>query len=168
MISEKVQAALNDQINAELGSAYVYLSMAAYFESNNLGGSASWMRRQAQEEAAHAMKIFDFVHDRDGRVILAAIAKPPVEFASALEVWEQVLKQEQDVTARIHKLYALAAAEKDYATQNMLQWFVDEQVEEEKTAKSILEQVKMIGPSSSALYFLDRHLAKDAAAETEA
>jgi ferritin len=164
VISQKMQAALNDQINAELGSAYTYLSMAAYFEATNLAGSAQWMRRQAQEEVSHAMKIFDFVHSRDGRVTLAAIAQPPVEFASPLEAWEQVLKQEQGVTARIHKLYALAGAENDYATQVMLQWFVDEQVEEEKTVKSILVQVKMVGPSSSALYFVDRHLGKEAEA----
>jgi ferritin len=164
VISQKMQSALNDQINAELGSAYAYLSMAAYFEGTNLTGSARWMRRQAQEEMSHAMKIFDFVHSRDGRVTLAAIAQPPVEFASPLAVWEQVLKQEQDVTARIHKLYALASAEKDYATQVMLQWFIDEQVEEEKTAKSILEQVKMVG-SGTALFFVDRHLGKDAEPE---
>lgn len=164
MLSQKLQAALNDQINAELGSAYLYLAMAAHFEASNLTGSARWMRRQAREEVSHAMKVFDFVHDRDGRVTLAAIAQPPAQFASPLEVWEQALKQEQAVTARIHKLYALAAAENDYPTQTMLQWFVNEQVEEEKTAKTILEQVRMIGPSNSAIYFLDRHLGKEAEA----
>lgn len=165
MLSQKLQTALNDQINAELGSAYIYLAMAAHFEAGNLTGSARWMRRQAREEVSHAMKMFDFVHDRDGRVTLAAIAPPPAQFASTLEVWEQALKQEQGVTARIHKLYALAAAENDYPTQTMLQWFVNEQVEEEKTAKAILEQVRMIGPSSSAIYFLDRHLGKEAEAK---
>ena len=165
MLSQKLQAALNDQINAEFGSAYLYLAMAAHFEAGNLTGSARWMRRQAQEEVSHAMKIFDFVHDRDGRVTLAAIAQPPAQFASPTEVWEQALKQEQGVTARIHKLYALAAAETDYPTQTMLQWFINEQVEEEKAAKTILEQVRMIGPSNSAIYFLDRHLGKEAEAK---
>src|SRR3990172_3407977 len=129
MLSQKLQAALNDQINAELGSAYLYLAMAAHFEASNLTGSARWMRRPAQEEVS------------------------------------QALKQEQGVTARIHKLYALAAAETDYPTQTMLQWFINEQVEEEKAAKTILEQVRMIGPSNSAIYFLDRHLGKEAEAK---
>ncbi len=165
MLSQKLQAALNDQINAELASAYLYLAMAAHFEAGNLTGSARWMRRQAREEVSHAMKIFDFVSDRDGRVTLAAIAQPPGQFASALEVWEQTLKHEQSVTARIHQLYALAQAENDYPTQTMLQWFIDEQVEEEKAAKTILEQVRMIGSSNSAIYFLDRHLGKEAEEE---
>ena len=164
MLSPKLQAALNDQINAELGSAYLYLAMAAHLEASNLPGSARWMRRQAREEVSHAMKIFDFVNDCDGRVVLKAIPEPQAEFNSSLEIWESTLKQEQGVSARIHALYALAAHEKDYATQTMLQWFVTEQVEEEKTAKSILEQVKQIGPSPSAIYFLDRHLGKDAEA----
>ena len=162
MISPKLLAALNDQINAELGSAYLYLAMAAHFEATNLQGSAAWMRRQAREEVGHAMKIFDFVVDRDGRVTLQAIAQPQVQFGSTLEVWESALKQEQGVSARIHALYTLALEEKDYPTQTMLQWFITEQVEEEKTAKSILDQVKMIGPASSAIYFVDRHLGKEA------
>lgn len=165
MLSPKLQAALNDQINAELGSAYAYLAMAAHLETSNHLGSAQWMRRQAREEVSHAMKIFDFVNDRDGRVMLQAIPAPQTEFSSVVEIWESALKQEQGVSARIHALYALAAQEKDYATQTMLQWFVTEQVEEEKTARSILEQVKSIGPSTSAIFFLDRHLGKDAEAE---
>lgn len=165
MLSQKLQAALNDQINAELESAYVYLAMAAHFEASNLTGSAGWMRRQAREEVAHAMKIFDFVNDRGGRVTLAAIAQPPSQFGSAVDVWEQVLKHEQHVTERIHQLCALAEAEKDYPAQTMLQWFVTEQVEEEKSAKTVLEQARMIGSSSSAIYFLDRHLGKEAEKE---
>ena len=162
MLSQKLQAALNDQINAELGSAYLYLAMSAHFEAANLRGSAAWMRKQAREETGHAMKIFDFVHDRDGRVTLQAVAQPQIKFASTLEVWETALKQEQGVSARIYALYALAQEEKDYPTQTMLQWFITEQVEEEKTAKSILDQVKMIGSTSSAIYFIDRHLGKEA------
>jgi ferritin len=145
MLSPKLQTALNDQINAEFGSAYTYLAMAAHLQATNLPGSAAWMQRQAREEVGHALKIFDFVNDRDGRVTLKAIPEPPPEFKSVLDIWESALKQEQGVTARIH--------------------FVTEQVEEEKTAKSILEQVKAIGPSTSAIYFLDRHLGKDAEAE---
>jgi ferritin len=164
MLSQKLQAALNDQINAELASAYLYLAMAAHFEAANLAGSGKWMRRQAKEEVGHGMKIFDFVIDRDGRVTLAAIPQPPSQFGSMAEVWEQVLKHEQHVTERIHQLYALAQAEKDYAAQTMLHWFITEQVEEEKSAKAVLEQARMIGPSSSAIYFLDRHLGKEAEA----
>jgi ferritin len=162
MLSDKLLTALNDQINAELGSAYQYLAMAAYFDSVNLEGSARWMRRQAREEVSHAMRIFDFVHARDGRVSLLAIAPPQGQFPSPFGVWEAVLKQEQHVTALIHALYRLAGDEKDYPTQTLLQWFVAEQVEEEKTAKAILEQVRMIGSSSPAIYFLDRHLGKEA------
>ena len=162
MLSPTLQSALNDQVNAELTSAYIYLAMAAQLEASNLPGSARWMRRQAREEVSHAMKLFDFVNDRDGRIMLAAIPAPQAEYPSNLEIWETALKQEQGVSARIHALYALAVREADYATQTMLQWFVTEQVEEEKTAKSILEQVRAIGPSSSAIYFLDRHLGKDA------
>jgi ferritin len=162
MLSEELLKALNDQINAELGSAYQYLAMSAYFESVNLEGSAKWMRRQAREEVGHAMKIFDFVVDRDARVTLGAVAQPQATYSSTLGVWEAALKQEQNVTARIHALYRLTQEENDYASQTMLQWFVSEQVEEEKTAKSILEQVRMIGPTSSAIYFVDRHLGKEA------
>jgi ferritin len=165
MLSPKLQAALNDQINAELGSAYTYLAMAAYFEAANLPGSARWMRRQSREEVAHAMKIFDFVNDCDGHVVLKTIPAPPAKFSSTVEIWELALKQEQGVSTRIHALYALAAQAKDYPTQTMLQWFVAEQVEEEKTVRQILEQAKKIGPSSSAIYFLDRHLGKDAEAK---
>ena len=165
MLSPKLQDALNEQINTEFGSAYTYLAMAAHFEAANLPGSAKWMRRQAREEVTHAMKVFDFVNDCDGRVVLKAIAKPPAKFASTLDIWESALKQEQDVSARIHALYALAVQEKNYATQTMLQWFVNEQVEEEKTARTILEQVTKIGASSAAIFFLDRHLGKDAEAK---
>jgi ferritin len=165
MISPRLEAALNDQINAELGSAYLYLAMSAHFEATNLQGSAAWMRKQAKEEVGHAMKLFDFVNDRDGRVTLQAIAQPQVKFASTLEVWELALKQEQGVSARIHALFALAQEEKDYPTQTMLQWFITEQVEEEKSAKINLDQVRMVGPASSAIYFIDRHLGKEAEKE---
>jgi len=165
MLSERMLGALNEQINAELSSAYQYLAMAAYFESINLEGSARWMKRQSREEVEHAMRIFEFIHDRDGRVSLAAVAQPQAQFGSPLVVWEAVLKQEQGVTARIHALYALAGEEKDYATEVMLQWFVNEQVEEEKQVKRILEQVRVIGVASSAIFFVDRHLGKEAGKE---
>ena len=132
MLDAKIESALNEQINHELASAYLYLSMAAQFEAENLPGSAKWMRRQAKEEQVHAMKIFDYVTDRDGRVRLQAVAQPPVEFGSTLEVWERSLAHEQKVSGLIHALYALATEAKDYPTQALMQWFVTEQVEEEK------------------------------------
>jgi ferritin len=162
MLDAKIESALNEQINHELASAYLYLSMAAHFEAGNLPGSVKWMCRQAKEEQAHAMKIFDHVNDRDGRVRLQALAQPPVEFGSTIEVWEQTLTHEQRVSGLIHALYALAMEAKDYPTQALMQWFVTEQVEEEKTARTILDQVRKIGAASSAIFFLDRHLGKEA------
>jgi ferritin len=165
MLSETMQAALNEQINAELYSAYLYLSMSAYCEAKNLAGFARWMRRQSNEEVSHGFKILDYIASQNGRVILKAVAQPPSEFPSMADLWQQTLDHERHVSGLIHKLYDLAGREHDYATQGMLQWFVSEQVEEEKTASRILEEVRMIGPSSSALLFLDRHVGKEAEAK---
>lgn len=159
MFSDAMQNALNDQIQREFHSAYLYLSMAAYFEAQNLPGAAHWMRVQAREEAGHAMKIFEFVNERNGRVILQAIEQPPAEFESPAAVFEAALAHEQYITQSINELYALAVKENDYPTQNMLQWFIDEQVEEEKNASDIVNQFKMIGDSPTALFMMDRHLA---------
>ena len=167
MLSKKMQAALNEQINAELFSAYVYLAMSAHCEAQNLPGFAAWLRRQAREEVAHAMKIFDFVTDRDGRVALAAVPQPAASYKTPLAMWTKVLEHERHVSKLINDLYALAVKEKDFPTEAMLQWFLTEQVEEEKTARQILEQVKMLGPSGSALFFLDRHVGKDAGEKGE-
>jgi ferritin len=158
-LSKKMQDALNKQINEELASAYIYLSMAAYCESINLGGFAHWMQVQTNEEMEHAMKFYDFIHDRGGRVVLQAIAAPPVEFEGPTAVFEKALAHEQHITSCIHKLYALAVEENDYASLSLLQWFVDEQVEEEKNAGDILEMLKMIGEKGQALIMLDRQLA---------
>lgn len=162
MLDPKIQTALNDHLRHELASAYLYLAMAAHFEAANLPGSARWMRRQAREELAHAMKVFDFVNDREGRVALQALAQPPSQFASTVAVWEQALANERNVSAVIHDEFELAHKAADHATMAMLQWFVTEQVEEEKTVRTILEQVQQIGASSTAMYFLDRHLGKEA------
>lgn len=158
MLAQSVQDKMNDQIKHELYSAYFYLSMAAYLESNSLPGAARWMRVQAQEELEHAMKFFDHIHDRGGRVTLQAIDQPPTQFNGLLDVFEKTLEHERKVTSLINDLYALAVQEKDYASQTFLQWFVDEQVEEEKNAELIVQQVKMIGEHRSALFMLDRHL----------
>ena len=159
MLNPAVEQALNDQIQKEFHSAYIYLSMSAYFEAGNLPGAAHWMRHQAEEEQEHAMKIFDFVHDRGGRVALQAIGQPPADFASPLAVFEAAYAHEQKVTKSIHDLYALAVKEGDYPTQVMLQWFIDEQVEEEKNASAIVAQLHMVGDSPAALFMIDRQLA---------
>lgn len=158
MFSSAMEKAINDQIQKELYSAYVYLSMAAYFEANNLTGAASWMRLQHQEEQLHAMKFFDFIHDRGGRVVLQAIQQPPTDFASPLAVFEAALAHEQKVSKSIHDLYALAIGENDYPTQAMLQWFINEQVEEERNASAIVAQLKMIGDSPAGLFMIDQQL----------
>lgn len=158
-LSKKMQDTLNAQIKEEIASAYIYLSMAAYCESINLGGFAHWMEAQAQEEWAHAMKFYGFIHNRGGRVVLQGIDQPPIEFDGPVDVFEKTLEHEKFITGRIHKLYALAVEEQDFASLGLLQWFVDEQVEEEKTAGDILEMLKMIGDKGQALIMLDRQLA---------
>lgn len=160
MLNKKLQDKMNDQIKHELYSAYFYLSMAAYLESANLLGAAHWMRLQAQEEQGHAMKFFEHIHDRGGRVTLQAIDQPPSEFNGLLDVFEKTLEHEQKVTGLINDLYRLAVKEDDYASQIFLQWFVDEQVEEEKNASQIVEQIKMIGDHKGSLFMLDGHLGR--------
>jgi ferritin len=159
-LTKKMQDALNEQIKEEIASAYIYLSMAAYCESINLAGFASWMVAQSQEEWSHAMKFYSYIHDRGGRVVLEGIDKPATEFAGPVDVFEKTLAHEQFITGRIHNLYAMAAEEKDYASQGILQWFVKEQVEEEKTAGDILEMLKMVGDKGQGLIMLDRQLAQ--------
>jgi ferritin len=172
MIRDTVQATINEQIKHELQSAYLYLSAAGYFESINLSGAAHWMRVQSREEVGHAMRFFAFLHDRGGRVILQALDQPPSDFDSPLDAFAQAREHEQQVTAQIHQLYALAVQEQDYPAQVLLQWFISEQVEEEKNASRIVEELKMIGDSSSALLLLDRELgarqAEPASPQTEA
>jgi ferritin len=158
MINKVVQDAINDQINKELYSAYLYLSMAAHFEAATLTGFAHWMRYQAQEELGHALKFFDYLNDRSGRVQLKPIAGPQIEWKTPFEVFNQVLEHEQLVTASIHKLYEVALKDNDYASQVMLQWFINEQVEEEKNAAEIIEQLKRIDAHESAMLMLDHEL----------
>ena len=158
-LSKKMQDALNEQIKEEMASAYIYLSMAAYCESINLPGFAHWMRAQSNEELEHAMKFYSYIHDRGGRVTLQALDQPPVEFQGPIHVFQKTLTHEQYITGRIHELYGLAVEENDYASLSVLQWFVDEQVEEEKTAGEILDMLNMIGDSSQGLIMLDRQLA---------
>lgn len=158
MLSEKMEKALNSQINAELYSAYMYLAMAAYFEQNNLSGFANWMRVQFQEEQMHAMKLFDYVFERGGKVTLTAIEAPPSQWKSPQDVFEATLEHEQKVTGLIDDLVRLARDLKDTATEIFLQWHVTEQVEEEDSAGRILNWLTMSGGSPQALFMLDREL----------
>ena len=158
MLSQAVQDAINDQIHHEFHSAYVYLSMSAYLEAANFTGFAKWMRVQAKEEVMHAMKLFDFVNDRNGRVTLKTLEAPPKEWKSVLDVFEHALKHEQKVTSMIHSLYALATKENDYATQVALTWFINEQVEEEATATSVVDRLKIANNDGAALLILDGQL----------
>jgi ferritin len=159
-ISKTMQDAINEQIKNELYSSYLYLAMSAHFEAVNLPGFANWMRIQTGEEKDHALRFYQYVLDRGGRVELKPIDQPPVEWKSPHEAFEQVLEHEQKVTSLINNLYAQAVKENDYATQVMLQWFLTEQVEEEKNASLILEQIKMIEARGTALYVLDHQLSK--------
>jgi ferritin len=160
MISEKMQEAINNQIQAEFYSAYMYLSMSAFFEARNLPGFAKWLRVQFQEESTHALKFYDYLIERGGSVSLGAIAQPSVEWESNLEAFQAVLEHEQKVTGKINKLYEVALKEKDYASQVMLQWFISEQVEEEKNASDIIEQLLMIDARGTAVLMLDHQLGK--------
>ena len=159
-MNKKVEDALNQQIKHELDSAYVYLSMSAFCESRSLTGFAHWMRSQYEEETVHAMRLYDFVHARGGRVALKGLDQPPTEFGSPLKLFQEVLDHEKRVTGLIHDLYELALSEKDYATQVELQWFITEQVEEEASVGDIIDQLKLVGDSGPALHRMDRHLAK--------
>ena len=167
MITEKVQKSINDQINAELYSSYLYLSMEAYFESENYKGFAHWMRMQAEEEKEHAYKLYDYMNDRGGRVLLTAIDAPPTDFDSVQDVFEKTLGHEREVTARINKLNALALEENDFATAAHLQWFITEQVEEEATAEDILNQIKMVDGKAGSLFYIDINMAKRQAGGAE-
>lgn len=160
MLNKTMQDAINDQINKEMYSSYLYLSMAAYFEDKNLPGFSHWMRIQEAEEREHAMKFYDFVLERGGKVILKSIEAPKSEWKSALEVAEEVAAHEAMVTASIYSLYELALKEKDYPTQMMLQWFIIEQVEEEKNAAEIVANLKLIEERGTAVLMLDHRLAK--------
>jgi ferritin len=159
MLSDKMQKALNGQLNAELYSAYLYLSMSAYFAAEDLPGFANWMRVQTQEELVHALKFFDFVNERGGRVTLGPIEGPPTAWDSAQAAFEHVLAHEQKVTGLINELVTLAAEEKDHATHNFLQWFVAEQVEEESSANAVLQKVKLAGDAGGGVLMVDAELA---------
>ena len=159
-MNKAIEGAINQQLKAELASAYLYLSMSAHFESARLPGFARWMRLQAQEELGHAMQFFDHLVDRGGRISLAAIEQPPSEFGSPLAIFEQAFQHEQEITSSIHALHDLATKEGDHASQPILLSFISEQIQEEKTAAQIVDQLRVVGDARGPLLFLDRHLGK--------
>lgn len=158
MFTKKMQEAMNNQIHHELESAYIYLSMAAYFTGKNYPGFSHWMKMQFDEEMIHAFRFYDYIHSRGGMVRLQAIEQPPVEYDSPLAAFENSLGHEQKITADIHSLYALATEEKDYPSLSFLQWFIDEQVEEEEHVSGVVEDIKRVSSSEHGLLMLDREL----------
>jgi len=157
-MKEIITKAINTQINEELYSAYLYLSMSFYFETLNLPGFAHWMKMQWQEELVHTFKFCDFVNDRGGKVELKEIGKPPTTFKSPKDIFKASFKHEQYITSKIYALYKLAEKENDISLKSMLNWYVDEQVEEEKAASEILEKLEMIGDSKQGLFMIDKEL----------
>lgn len=158
MFSENMEKALNDQTNAEMYSAYLYLSMAAFFQAEGLSGFSTWMRVQAREEMVHAMKFYDFINERGGRVTLQPIEAPPDAWDSPLAVFEATYRHEQKVTTLINNLVDLALAEHDHATHIFLQWFVTEQVEEEDSANEVIQKINLVGDAKGGMFMLDREL----------
>ncbi len=158
MINEKMNAALNEQVNAELYSAYLYLSMQAYFQKLNLKGFVNWMNVQVQEEMAHARGLYDYIQERGGEIVLEAIAKPELKWNSPLQVFEDVLAHEQLVTSKINHLADVADETKDRAAALFLQWYIKEQVEEESSVGDVLDTLKLIKADSNALLALDKEL----------
>lgn len=164
MLKDSVQHALNDQVKQEFYSAHVYLAMCAWFEDQGLPGFASWMRMQYQEELGHGIKIFDFINDRDGKVIIEGVEAPPTSWISPLDAFEAAHSNEKTVSESIDNLYQLADDENDQATKVMLQWFITEQVEEEASTKQAVDRLKLAGSDSSALLVLDEQFGSRTAA----
>ena len=167
MLTQKMQDAINEQINNELFASYTYLSMSAYCQHQLFPGSAAWMRIQSQEEYSHAMRLYDFLEDRHGKIELAPIAQPRIDFESVAEVFETALEQEKTVTKQIDALYELAFKEKAFAALVELEWFVKEQVEEEKTAREVVHKFSMVKDDPAALLDLDRELGSRPTEEAE-
>lgn len=159
MLNKKIEDALNEQINAELWSAYLYLSMSLYFENEGRPGFSNWFKIQFQEEQAHAMALMDYLNARDGRVLLKPIAEVPVTWESPKAVFEATLEHEKKVTEKINNLYAMAEQEKDFATRQKLNTFVAEQVEEEESVRQIIDDLALVGTDGTGLYQIDRELA---------
>lgn len=158
MFPEKIEKAFNEHLNAELYSAYLYFAMSSWFKTQNLEGCAGWMHVQGLEEMSHAKKFYDYIDERDGRVLLTQIDAPPVEWDSPLHAFEETLKHEYEVTRRIHSLVDLCNEEKDHAGIIFLQWFVTEQVEEEASVKKVIDQINLLKDAPGGIYMLDKEL----------
>jgi len=167
VFSKKLEKAFNEQINAEIHSYYLYLSMSAWFSSKGYDGMAGWMKEQSQEEMTHAMKFYDYINERGGTVKLTTIEGPKTTFKSPLEIYKAALAHEEYITGRINKLYKMAVAEEDFAAQSFLNWFVDEQVEEEATAQAVVDQMMMVKDHPGGLFMMDRELGKRASGTGE-
>jgi ferritin len=165
MLNKKVEAAMNDQLKEELESAYVYLGMSAYCESQSLPGFAQWLRAQFDEEQQHAFRFYNFIIDRGGKVELKRLDAPPTTYKSVLDVFETALAHEKSVTASINELYDLVAGEKDFASQAWLDWFATEQVEEEKMVGQIVNDLRRVGPDGNGLFMLDRAMGQRTTAD---
>lgn len=159
MLHADIEKALNDQINAELFSAYLYYAMAAYFEATGIPGAAHWMRIQTQEELIHVSKYFEYIVDRGGRVALGAVAAPQAQWKSPLAAFEAALNHEREISSRIHRIADLAVKHRDHGTHNFLQWFISEQIEEEKSAEDVVQKLKLAGKDGAGLFMIDRELA---------
>ena len=166
-ISPTMQNAINDQIQAEFESAYLYLALSARMEQHNLKGFAHWLRLQWEEETQHALKLYDYLLQRDGVVQLKELATPTYTADTPLEIFELVLEHEQYITGRINDLYALAGEERDYASQTLLQWFISEQLEEEENARDIIDDLRLVGDAGASLFLLDRELSQRQLTEEE-
>ncbi|MBT8240630.1 MAG: ferritin [Acidimicrobiia bacterium] len=162
MISEQMQKALSEQLNHEFGSAYLYLAMSAYCSLSDFNGAATWMRTQHEEEQFHAAKLYDYLVEQGAPVALKQIHEPPTEFGSMLEVFEASLAHENEMTARLNELSNLALSEKDHATYNLLQWFVNEQVEEEASVGAIIAKLRMVKGDGYGLLMVDNELGQRA------
>ena len=158
MLSPKIEKAMNEQIKRELDSAYIYASMAAYFDRIGLPGAAQWMKAQFAEEQQHAWKFYGYLYNRGASVTFEALDRPPADFSSPLDAFQKALAHEKKITGHINDLYALATEEKDYASQILLQWFIEEQVEEEKSAGDVVEMLKKVGDNNNGLFMVDREL----------
>lgn len=159
MLSEKILKALNRQMNAESASAYLYMGMAAWLDARNLRGCAAWMKAQAHEEFRHAMKFYDFINERGGRVILQPVDAPPSSWDGVLDAFQKTLEHERHVTARINDLVNVAIEERDHATNIFLQWFVTEQVEEEDSVNDLLHKLRLVNGEGQGMLLLDKDLA---------
>ncbi len=163
MLSEKMQSELNEQVNKEFYSAYLYLAMSAYCTKIGLPGFANWMRLQYEEENMHVTKMYDYILDQGGEIHLKNIEEPPTEYGSPLDIFEKTLEHEQFITRSIHDLMGLAIEERDYATQTFLQWYVSEQVEEEANVNDVLNPLRMVGSDKGGLMMIDQNLGRRAA-----